>query len=58
MKITRHDEPTEIEQFIARFPTGKNYKYSVYSTPDGKIKEVKTNDKEIIKFCKKFGLIE
>ena len=55
MKLTRNNELTELEEFIAKFPTGDKWKFTIDSTPEGKIKEVKTKDKEIIAWLKKKG---
>ena len=44
-----------IELFNQRFYK-KNKKYTVRSTMTGQIIQIKTEDKDIIEFCKKLGL--
>ena len=56
MILTKKLPLTEIEEFALKFPVKSKWKYSIESSIDGKIIQVKTEHKEIITHCKKIGL--
>jgi hypothetical protein len=55
MKFTQEIEKSQAKKFIEKFPIKLNKSYIIKSQ-DGKIISVKTNDKDIIAYCKKLGL--
>lgn len=55
--ILKRIEQTEAQIFIKKFFTKENKKpLSISSTPDGKIIEVITDNKDIIAYVKQLGL--
>ena len=55
--ILKKDKPlTELQEFIKKFPRGKK-SYGLTSSVNGEIIECKTDDKEILEYCKTLGFI-
>ena len=61
MKLVNTRNKSEIEKFNAKFPRSKLHKnkirVGVTTTPDGKIISIDSDDKDIIAYAKKLGLV-
>jgi len=56
MNLKKNKPLTETEEFIKKFPKGKK-SYGLLSSINGEIIECKTDDKKILDYVKKLGLM-